>query len=215
VTYSDLIDWSKSRAYMMGAFGCLYVNLKGREPQGIVASGAEYKEVCQLVINGLESLRDEHGCRLIRKVFRKEEVFCGPLLNKAPDLIAIADDPICYLTPNLDDEEIIRENVPWRTGNHDLYGMLAMRGPGVKSGLKLESADIVDVIPTVYMMLNVPIPREVDGRILTECFDEAFLSAHPVSIAEKGEDNKRPEGQGVKGKDDEMVRARLTALGYL
>src|SRR5581483_266837 len=78
-------DWSQTRAYGLGING-LYLNLKGREPQGIVEPGEEAEELIQAITNGLlnESWLDK---KVIGSVTRTSEVYKGEAAALAPDLI--------------------------------------------------------------------------------------------------------------------------------
>jgi len=64
------VDWSRTRAYGMGING-LYLNLKGREPEGTVEP-EDYDRVCQEIIDGLLELRDEDGTKVVPSVAGKE-----------------------------------------------------------------------------------------------------------------------------------------------
>lgn len=79
----------ESRAYSLYP-GRIYVNLKGRESTGGVEEGREYEMTRQNLIEGLLGIRDpEKGEPIIRRVQRSEEVYNGPYLSRAPDLLAI------------------------------------------------------------------------------------------------------------------------------
>ena len=86
-TFWDAVDWSRSRAYAMG-LGDLYVNLRGREKDGIVAPGAEYETLRQDLTRGLLELRDPgNGERAVSRVFRREDVYRRYDPRLIPDLI--------------------------------------------------------------------------------------------------------------------------------
>ena len=86
-TFWDAVDWSRSRAYAMG-LGDLYVNLRGREKDGIVAPGAEYETLRQELTRGLLELRDPgNGERAVSRVFRREDVYRRYDPRLIPDLI--------------------------------------------------------------------------------------------------------------------------------
>jgi len=88
----DAVDWSRSRAYAMG-LGDVYVNLRGREAQGIVAPGAEYEAVREDVIRGLLELTDpKNGERAVSRVFKREDVYRRYDPRLIPDLI-VANRP--------------------------------------------------------------------------------------------------------------------------
>jgi predicted AlkP superfamily phosphohydrolase/phosphomutase len=80
------VDWSQTAAYGLGING-LYLNLKGRECEGFVEPGEEQQRYLQDLITGLEAETDEEGRKIIRKVYRADEVYSGPATELAPDLI--------------------------------------------------------------------------------------------------------------------------------
>ena len=78
------IDWEKTRAYAGNhTEQGIYINLKGREHIGIVERGREYEEVREAIINKLKTIRDpKDGKPLEMEIFKKEEVYHGPLLTR-------------------------------------------------------------------------------------------------------------------------------------
>jgi predicted AlkP superfamily phosphohydrolase/phosphomutase len=82
----EAVDWSRSRAYAMG-LGDVYVNLRGREKDGIVAPGAEYEALRAEIARGLLELTDpKSGERAVSRVFRREEVYSRYDPRLIPDL---------------------------------------------------------------------------------------------------------------------------------
>jgi predicted AlkP superfamily phosphohydrolase/phosphomutase len=80
------VDWSLTSAYGLGING-LYLNLKGREPDGIVEPGEKREELLTDLIERLEAVTDAKGERVIRGVYRGDKVYSGSATELAPDLI--------------------------------------------------------------------------------------------------------------------------------
>ncbi len=81
------VNWGETRAYGLGING-LYINLKGREPRGVVEPGTERDSLLKEITEKLLAVRDpKTGEQVIRRVYRAEEVYSGPALQEAPDLI--------------------------------------------------------------------------------------------------------------------------------
>ena len=81
------VDWSRTRAYGLG-INALYVNLKGREGQGIVAPGQEADELVDEIASKLETILDpKSGERVIVRAYKSSEVYHGPYQPTAPDII--------------------------------------------------------------------------------------------------------------------------------
>ena len=83
------VDWSRSRAYSFGRhLGSIYLNVKGREPEGIVEPGREYEDVREEIIRlAREFVHPRTGEPLIGEILKKEDTYSGPYLERAPDLI--------------------------------------------------------------------------------------------------------------------------------
>ncbi len=76
-------DWSKTQAYSIG-LGKIFINLKGRDPQGIVAP-EDYERVCQEIQAKLLNLHHQ-GEPVVKRVYRREEIFSGPYVKETADL---------------------------------------------------------------------------------------------------------------------------------
>ncbi len=208
------VDWSRSVAYSFGRhLGSVYVNLKGREPHGCVSPGREYEEVRERIIALTREFVDADGQPVIGKVVRKEEVYSGPRLDEAPDLILYPahETDIFFGLSDFGSNHTL-DTVYRYSGMHRDRGLLIVHGPGVRPGLRLEGARIIDLAPTILYALGVPLPDDLDGRVLTEAFsdyDPARLTyTAAVVAAAAGESGYTPEGER------EIVE-RLRGLGYL
>lgn len=219
------VDWSRTEAYSMGNYGQIFVNLKGREPQGCVNHGAEYEEVLHKLTDKLYSLVDpESGEKVVEKVLRRDEVYCGKYVEQAADLMFLTRD-MDYKALGLSDfnSPRILEPVFGCTGNHRMNGMLALRGRQViRENAVLESAAIQDIAPTILYILGVPIPGEVDGVVLNEVFTPDFLGEHQVKYADlEGRAPVPegrvpvPEGRAYSPEEEEELARRLKGLGYV
>ena len=81
------VDWSRTRAYAFG-LGGLYVNLRGRERDGIVEPGAEYEQLLDDLERDLLTMVDEGtGANPVSLVYQTAERFAGPHLDQGPDII--------------------------------------------------------------------------------------------------------------------------------
>ncbi|MFC1904402.1 alkaline phosphatase family protein [Chloroflexota bacterium] len=164
------IDWSQTRAYGLGLVGMIYINLKGREPHGIVEPGQEYEAVKDEIITKLRQMTDpETGRAVDIQVFTKEEVYHGQYLESAPDIL--------YRMPKYHQSVSIRDKAEWRqslfSGGHVPEGIFFAWGPDIKqSGQKLPNLKIYDISPTILHLFGLPVPRDMDGRVLTEIFKE-------------------------------------------
>jgi predicted AlkP superfamily phosphohydrolase/phosphomutase len=167
--YFDGVDWSRTRAYCLGLSG-MYLNLRGREAQGIVAAGAEAEALKAELIAGLSGLRDvERGEVAIRGVYATDKLYRGPYLDAAPDLIAgfnagyriSWEAAVGQVT-----ETVIEENRKAWSGDHCVDPLLV---PGVLfCNRRIDSADpgIEDMAPTALDLFGMELPEWMDGKPL-------------------------------------------------
>jgi predicted AlkP superfamily phosphohydrolase/phosphomutase len=217
------VDWNHTRAYSEELRGNIWINVRGRDPQGIVEPGEEYDALRDQIIADLPALIDpQTGARPIRKVWRREELFNGPDLGRFPDLIVEADYPDmfkphgAYLGPlaarQLTPEEMAQRAI---TGCHRMNGIFIAWGPDMTPNGRLNDAALIDVAPTVLHLLGQPIPQEMDGHVLSQALrPEALTGLRTISLAELGFDSVGAEVSFTDAEAD-YVRERLAGLGYL
>jgi predicted AlkP superfamily phosphohydrolase/phosphomutase len=212
------VDWSQSRAYSFGRhLGSIYVNVKGREPQGIVQTGAEYDAVRDEIERRAYEFRDPHtGRKLIGEVLRREELYSGAFVDRAPDLILRPKEPsdIFFGLADFGHRDTVA-TVYRYSGMHRDYGMLIMNGPGVQPGGTIEGAAIHDVAPTVLHAMGLTVPADMDGHVLEHAFDGEYMNAFPIEIG----DLSVPMGLGPTDdyteEGEKEIMDRLQGLGYL
>ncbi|MEN8132147.1 MAG: alkaline phosphatase family protein [Pseudomonadota bacterium] len=176
LTGSD-IDWSQTQAFSRGKEGCIFINLKGRGPRGIVAPGAEYERVRERIINCLEELIDPAtGIKAVDRVYCADDLYKGPMLSWAPDLIVGWRNTAYMPTESDRDKDAVfvtrwREYMNWpTTGGHRVDGVLIAQGPGIRHGATIDDADIIDLMPTWLQCLNQPIPETAEGEVIAALF---------------------------------------------
>jgi predicted AlkP superfamily phosphohydrolase/phosphomutase len=165
------VDWSRTRAYQVG-LGGMYLNVRGREAQGIVEPGEEAAALRRELVTKLSGLVDEEkGKVAINQVWESDKLYTGPYKGNAPDLIigyavgwrAGWDGTTGVVTPH-----VFEDNVKAWSGDHCVDPREA---PGVLfTNFKLaqDEPSIMDIAPTVLHQLGVPVPGYMDGRVLTE-----------------------------------------------
>ena len=212
------VDWKRSKAYSFGRhLGSIYVNVKGREPQGIVERGAEYEAVRDEIERLAYEFRDpQTGRLLIGQVLRREEIYSGPYLDRAPDLILRPKEPsdIFFGLADFGHRDTI-STVYRYSGMHRDYGMLITSGPGIRRGSRIEGAAIQDIAPTVLYTMGLPVPSDMDGRVLEEAFTDGHLEAFPVEIAKPSAPAEAAALNGYTKEGEKEIMERLQGLGYL
>ena len=140
--------------------GRIYVNLAGREPAGSV-SRADYAALVDELAGKLADLRDpESGDRMIQHVYRADDIYNGPLRDKAPDLLIMPYDGYdikgTFETTSL-------------TGRGKLVGMHKYDNATLfirDHEIAVEHASVRDVLPTACALTGLECPADVDGRIV-------------------------------------------------
>ena len=168
----DSVDWERTVAYSMGHVGQVYLNLAGREPHGIVQPD-EYEQTRRRVIDALGELTDDDGRPILTQVIVAEEAYHGPYSAKGPDLHLVLDDYNMIACPLFATEgKVITSQIRGDSGCHRSEGIFLAQGPGIKGGVHLPQNQISDLAPTIMHLLGEAVPEIMDGRVLTEIFEQ-------------------------------------------
>lgn len=204
------IDWSKTVAYCHGT-NAVRINLQGREPLGSV-SPADYERVRDAVIERLTSMVDPEGHRVIHSVRRREDLYAGPHVDDAADLlIAQHDDSVWFYYSEGEVPERVFEPSGWASGNHEPDGLFLGWGPDLRRGYRVEDVNIVDILPTLFAGMGEAIPDDIDGHPRVEVFDPA------VRVAPRWKEAETWAAAATErdAAGDAAIEARLRGLGYL
>jgi predicted AlkP superfamily phosphohydrolase/phosphomutase len=162
------VDWSRTKAYALG-LGSIYVNLVGREQQGVVMPGAEYDEVRRQIREGLEALVDPAtGEHPVTRVWTREELYSGFDPALIPDLRAGNNldyrvgwqSTLGGVTP-----EVFEDNRKAWSGDHCSNDPDLVRGIFF-ANRKLANAQpaMADIAPTILHELGIALPDDIDGK---------------------------------------------------
>jgi predicted AlkP superfamily phosphohydrolase/phosphomutase len=215
LSFND-VDWSRTTAFSKGNYGQIFINLKGREPAGSVEAGAEYDQIRDQIIDRLKKIKDpKTSGKLIGPIFKREEIYSGSHLEEAPDICFLPEDMSYVSLGNMDFmSNRFMVNAFGNSGTHRLHGVLIASGRDLKTGLRLDNAQIIDVAPTILHLADINVPEDMDGQVLTNIFEEEFLRARPVRYGAAAERGSVDEAEFSDEESDE-VRARLHELGYM
>jgi len=148
--------------------GAIRINLRGREPAGIVLP-CEYKHCCDSLSSELLDLRiPETGEPLVEKVLSVDEMYPGERRDRLPDLFVVWARRGRITGARSKSLGTLHSSPPdYRSGNHTEGGFYIGVGPGVLPGHHPRSASILDLAPTVAKLLNTSLP-DVDGTSIPE-----------------------------------------------
>jgi predicted AlkP superfamily phosphohydrolase/phosphomutase len=205
----ELLDWNRTRAFA-DQYG-IRINMRGREPNGIVSTGKEATHVFRELTDELLKLRFPHnGKPVFTHIESCQDVYIGPFVEKAPDLVTFMDVGSPHYSLHV--EALFGES-RITTGSHRKDGIFIGWGQGIKQGQRLQKAKIVDITPTVLYCLGIPLTPEMDGRVLDlfeKGLDLSRVSDRRGTSFLKGEERPAytPEQEGE-------IENRLKGLGYL
>jgi predicted AlkP superfamily phosphohydrolase/phosphomutase len=162
------VDWSRTAAYGLGING-LYLNLKGRERDGIIEPGDEREALLTEIAMRLEAVRDFDGQPVIRKAYRADKVYSGGAKELSPDLIVgyargyRASWATCL--GDLTDEVLLDNDSAW-SADHCAD---ALEVPGVlfcNRPIRRDGPALVDMAPSILGEFKLPMPSSMGGRDL-------------------------------------------------
>jgi predicted AlkP superfamily phosphohydrolase/phosphomutase len=161
------VDWSKTQAYSLG-LNALYLNLKGREVNGIVAPGEEAASIIKRLTDRLLAFRDpQSGDAVVKRVYQSRVVFQDKHVENAPDLIvgyARRYRSSWQSSLGAVPREVIEDNTQAWIGDHCMAAEVV---PGVflsNRSIRRDSPDLVDVTATIFKQFGVTPSEEIKGQ---------------------------------------------------
>ena len=160
------VDWSQTVAYGLGLNG-LYLNLKGRERDGIVEPGEQQEALLVELAQLLEGIPDSYGQRVIRNVYRADQVYSGNATELAPDLIVgyARGYRASWATSrgDLTSDWLLPNDSAW-SADHcadalEVPGLLFSSRP-----IRGLDAKLVDIGPSILGLFGLNVPSSMTGR---------------------------------------------------
>jgi predicted AlkP superfamily phosphohydrolase/phosphomutase len=166
--YTGGRNWAGCRAFAVpnnDSVGAIRISVKGRDRQGMVAPGAEYRQVCRDIAQALSELTDvKGGRRVVKQVTLTADAFAGPFLDQLPDLTVHWEQFFPWeslYSPRFGALRLRLQDA--RSGAHTAHGFVLAMGPGVPAGREVKDGSIYDLGPTVLELAGLPIPPEFEG----------------------------------------------------
>ena len=149
------IDWSKTKAYFWdGSFGLIYLNLKGREPKGIVKIR---DKIIDKIINDIKRLKNpKTGECPVKDAFKGSEFYNSNDIN-IPDIILLRNDGYCLRSGVAEDIFTRKDEYP---GDHDIDGIFFAIGSKIKE-LNIRVSEVTDIAPLVLSIFEIGFKRDM------------------------------------------------------
>lgn len=227
------VDWSRTKAFSWGFSPLFRVNLRGREPRGVVEP-ADYDAFCDDLAAQLRAYRhpdtDEPVFELVEKA---ADLYQGPHAKAFADLVAMTKD-CAYATnvriPHPEAPVVLDEQVQiaYRrmahhkpplpiVSHHHPDGVCILAGPGIPAEEQMRGpASIADIAPTLLYLLGQPIPLEMDGQAMSGLLGSGSLAVRPPTYSDTPLSvAAQPQPLTYSTEEARQVEQRLRDLGYL
>ncbi|MDQ7784642.1 MAG: adenylyl-sulfate kinase [Desulfomonilaceae bacterium] len=219
----SMIDWSRTQAWSEGGYYArVFLNIKGREPLGIVDPG-DYEALRDELTDRLSSIPEENGRAMKNQVLKPQQLYrtCN---NVPPDLIVYFDGLRRRSVGTVGGGDILcsgNDTGP-DDSNHDFQGIfigahMSDVRAGKRNGTRIENASCMDVTPTILHEFGIPKPSELGGSVIHldggTC--SADMNTKKRVRVESRPDDHSEETLGYSPEEAEIVKKRLMELGYL
>ncbi len=208
------LDYARSRAIGVPG-GYISINKK------LLKNIQEYEKVKKELVCFFNSVKDdESGEKVVERIYDPREIYQGDYVKYAPDLFITFKtgyEPSLWKKSTLEPVKRIMSGTT-KTGSH--FGPIAQRGIFLLSGKGISEkvsteANIVDVTPTILHILGIPIPRDIDGKVVEEVFQLKSEFLHKAVLHEDHPLGEKKISDGLSKKDEEEILKKLKKLGYI
>jgi predicted AlkP superfamily phosphohydrolase/phosphomutase len=190
----DPIDWDRTLAYRTRIDGSssnsggIRLNLTSENENNL----KNYESLREKIINSLRKMTDPGtGQFIVKGIYKREEIYNGRLVNRLPDIIFILNDNYKLQRFNPSEDSIRNPNFIVRYDrpkhSHSTKGIFVLHGKDIKKNFKIKLSNL-DIAPTLLHIMEGKVPSYMEGRVLTEVFEDLFIKEHPIEIAEYEQD---------------------------
>ncbi len=173
-----------AEAFSPGPFGgLLRVNQAGRDWRGQVAPGNPSEAVRRRLLQRLDALVEPvSGARLVERAYTREELYTGPYVENAPDLVFMESPAMFVGRGSPGDTAVFGPPSYTFSGYHRPDGILVAAGPRFRHQEPRTRASILDIAPTLYWLFDVDLPSDLDGEVLAALVQPDSLTKRPPRV---------------------------------
>ncbi|HOU36175.1 MAG TPA: alkaline phosphatase family protein [Candidatus Omnitrophota bacterium] len=219
-------DWSRTQAYSLqpptSNYLPVFINTNGERPHGIVEKGNKYERLKDMLVREFSDLRDPDTGRLIvRRIWEREELFSGKYMADMPDLVVELEEEYIGFSGYTDRKRIqngpVFRKFDTPVLDHSINGAFVFAGPRAQHNANVEGMALMDVMPTILYSRQLPVPSDLDGRVRTDIFTDAFISSSRIMTVDPackaGADKLRARHHSPE--DLERINRELKRMGYV
>jgi predicted AlkP superfamily phosphohydrolase/phosphomutase len=208
------LDWDRTTAYCRTP-SSNGINIRvARIPGQAGIAPRDYESFRDGLIRDLEDFTDpDTNEPVIARISRREEVFAGPAMEDAPDLLLTLRD---FGFMSIKDKDPLVEKRRDIAGTHHPEGVFFAFGPGIKQGEMIESRSICDAGAVLLYSLGLEVPSDFEGIVPEEIFTREHLEKKPVIIGPASTANcNLKKVQDMSEYEKESIMGQLQMLGYM
>lgn len=208
------IDWANTKVfaapnYLQGVI----VNVRGRERFGVVPE-SEVEQIKDDLVRRFEELKAPDGSPAVDHVMKSQDVFGSDPVKGAPDVMPVFKDHRYEIDDEVHHREVFTDLSHLPRGVHHPDGMVVVTGDGTKSGDSLRGS-VMDVAPTLLYLADLAVPEGLDGKVLTDAFDDEHISSHPIQTTTGVDKQTRDEESPYSAEEEAAIEESLRGLGYI
>jgi predicted AlkP superfamily phosphohydrolase/phosphomutase len=210
VSLPQPVNWQRTRAYtsIRSTGEGVSINLQGREVDGMVPP-EQYDRLRDELAEKIAAFADPATGRApVKRVWRREEVFKGKFVDRAPDLLFEPAEGY-----SLTHAKSAVEKADWVSGDHRMEGVIVAAGPSVADdAFAGDPPQLIDIAPTLLAALDAPAGIAHTGKVLQQVVGaDATVRAGEAAAVET------PSGdeEAVSASEADEMEEHLRGLGYL
>jgi predicted AlkP superfamily phosphohydrolase/phosphomutase len=196
----DKVNWKKTKVIASGQ-GPIYLN--------VAKNSSAYNELRREITKKLEDLKDPEGNKVVCKAYLKEEIYSGEYLDKAPDIVVDQNNGY-HINGGIGGKDIFTKPKKWAAENKK-EGLFAAWGKDIRRGY-ISNVKIIDLAPTILHWLEIPVPEDIDGKVLKKIFKK---NSEFYNKKRKYHSPMEKTYTQDDTKEKEKIKRRLQDLGYL
>ena len=163
------VDWSKTKAWSWGGYYArVFMNVKGREPEGII-DPADFERERDELGRKLEAIPDDLGQPMKTRALTPKSLYnVDKVVGIPPDLFVYFGDLLWRVTQDMGNDGIysFETEIGPDDSVHDYDGICIIKSPQHTGGKRLNGLGVIDGAPTMLTLLGVPVPDDMEGHVV-------------------------------------------------